>query len=72
MGLRHTNRSPNLEQKKKKKICKIVDFAIPAGPRIKLKECEKRVPRLCFRIEKIMEHEGNNYTNFDWCFSHGN
>ena len=27
---------------KKKKICKIVDFAFPADHRIKLKECEKR------------------------------
>ena len=27
---------------KKKKICKIVDFAVPANHRIKLKECEKR------------------------------
>ena len=26
----------------KKKICKIVDFAIPADHRIKLKECQKR------------------------------
>ena len=26
----------------KKKICKIVDFAVPADPRIKLKECKKR------------------------------
>ena len=26
----------------KKKICKIVDFAVPADHRIKLKECEKR------------------------------
>ena len=52
MGLWHTNRSPNLDQKsrpynnqqqqKKKKICKIVDFAVPADHRIKLKECEKR------------------------------
>ena len=24
------------------KICKIVDFAVPADHRIKLKECEKR------------------------------
>ena len=29
-------------KKKKKKICKIVDFAIPADHRIKLKEREKR------------------------------
>ena len=27
---------------KKKKICKIVDFVVPADHRIKLKECEKR------------------------------
>ena len=24
------------------RICKIVDFAVPAGHRIKLKECEKK------------------------------
>ena len=30
------------KKKKKKKICKIVDFTIPADHRIKLKECEKR------------------------------
>ena len=50
MGLGHTNGSPNLGQKnrpynnkkKKKKICKIVDFAVPADHIIKLKECEKR------------------------------
>ena len=45
----HTNGSPKLGQKtrpynnqEKKKICKIVDFAVPADHRIKLKECEKR------------------------------
>ena len=51
MGLWHTDGSPNLSQKtrpynnqqqKKKRICKIVDFAIPADHRIKLKECEKK------------------------------
>ena len=53
MGLWYTNGSPNLgsktrshnyrqKKKKKKKICKIVDFAVPAGHRIKLKEWEKR------------------------------
>ena len=31
-----------VNKKKKKKISKIVDFAVPAGYRIKLKECEKR------------------------------
>ena len=28
--------------KKKKRICEIVDFAVPADHRIKLKECEKK------------------------------
>ena len=30
------------KKKKRKKICKIVDFTVPADYRIKLKECEKR------------------------------
>ena len=46
----HTNGSPNLDQKtrpynnqqKKKKTCKIVNYAVPADHRIKLKECEKK------------------------------
>ena len=50
MGLYHTSRSPNLGQKtrpynnqqKKKRTCKIVDFAVPADHRINLKECEKK------------------------------
>ena len=31
-----------INKKKKKKICKIVDFAVTADHKIKLKECEKR------------------------------
>ena len=49
MGLWYTNGSPNLGQKtkpynnqQKKKICRIVDFTVPADHRIKLKVCEKR------------------------------
>ena len=55
LRLWHTHGSPNLghktrpynnQQKKKKKkkerICKIIDFAVPADHRIKLKECEKK------------------------------
>ena len=52
MGLWRTKRVPNLgqmtrpynnqKQQKKKKMCTIVDFAVPAVIRIKLKECEKR------------------------------
>ena len=50
MGLWHTDRSPNLGQKtrpndyqkKKKRICEIVDFAVLADHRIKLKEYDKK------------------------------
>ena len=50
MGLWHTDGLPNLGQKtrpynnqqQKKRIRKIVDFAVPADHRIKLKECEKK------------------------------
>ena len=48
MGLWHTHGSPNLGQKtrpynnqQKKRTCKIVDFAVLADQRIKLKESEK-------------------------------
>ena len=50
MGLWRTDGSPNLGQKtrlyynqqQKKRIWKIVDFAVPADHIIKLKECEKK------------------------------
>ena len=50
MGLWHTNGSPNLGQKtrsynnqqQKKRICKMIDFAVQADNKIKLKECEKK------------------------------
>ena len=49
MGLWHTNGSPDLDQKtrpynnqQKKRICKIVDYAVSADHRIKLKESEKK------------------------------
>ena len=63
-----------IKKKKKKKICKIVDFALPADHRIKLKECEKRDKYLDLarELKKTMEHESDNYTNYDWCFWHGN
>ena len=42
--------------------------------RIKLKECEKRDKYLDLarELKKTMEYEGDNYTNCDWCFWHGN
>ena len=62
------------KKKTKKKICKIVDFAVPADHRIKLKECEKRDKYLDLagELKKTMKHEGDNYTNCDSCFWHGN
>ena len=52
---------------KKKRNCKIVDFAVPADHRIKLKECEKKDKYLDLARElKKMEHAGDNYTNCNW------
>ena len=50
----------NQTTKKKEKICKIVDFAVPAEHRIKLKECEKRDKYLDLarELKKTTEHEG--------------
>ena len=55
---------------KKTRICKIVDFAVPADHRIKLKECEKRDKYLDLarELKKTIVHEGDVYTNCDWCF----
>ena len=63
MGLWHTNGSPYFGQKtrldnnqqKKKRTCKIVDFAVPADHRIKLKECEKKdkYPDLARELKKL-------------------
>ncbi len=68
-------RSPNLDQttrsnsnqQKKKRTCKIVDFAVPADHRIKLKKSEKKDQYLDLarELKKTMEHEANLYTNRD-------
>ena len=62
------------KKKKKKRICKIVDFAVSADHRIKLKECEKRNKYLDLarELKKTIEYEGDNYINCDWCFWHDN
>ena len=56
--------------KKKKRTSKIIDFAVLADHRIKLKECEKKDKYLDLAMnwKKTMEHEGDNYANCDWCF----
>ena len=59
---------------KKKRTCKIVDFAVSADLRIKLKECEKRDKYLDLtrELKKTVEHAGDNYTNCDWCVWNSN
>ena len=82
MGLWRTDGSPNLGQKtrpnnnntKKKRTCKIVDFAVPVNHRIELKLSDKKEKYLDFArgLKKTMEHESDNYTNCDWCFWYSN
>ena len=50
-----------LSTKKKKKICKIVDFAVPADHRVKLKR--KISTYTLLGIEKNVERESDGYTN---------
>ena len=47
-----------INKKKKKKNCKIVDFAVPADHIINMKECEKRdkYVDLARELKKTMEH----------------
>ena len=56
---------------RKKRICKIVDFAVPTDHRIKLKGSEKKDKYLDIARElkkKLWNYEGDNYTNRDLCF----
>ena len=48
-----------INNKKKKRICKIIDFAVPVNLRIRLKECEKKDKYLNIarELKKTMEHE---------------
>ena len=57
------------DSQQKKRTGRIVDFAVPAVHRIKLKESEKRdkYQDLARKIEKTMEHKGGGYTNCNWC-----
>ena len=59
---------------KRKRICKIVDVAVPADHRINLKESEKKVKYLDLarELKKTVEHESNNCANCNWCVRHSN
>ena len=64
----------NNYKKKKKKTCKIIYFAVPVNHRIKLKEIEKKDKFLDIGrgMKTNMEHEGDDYTNRDWCIRYSN
>ena len=59
---------------KKKRTCKIVDFAVPADHRIKQKEYEKKDKYLDLarELKKTVEYAGDNYTNFNRCVWNSN
>ena len=54
---------------KKMRICRIVDFVVPADNWIKLKESEKRdkYQDFAWELRKYIEHEGDGDTNCNWC-----
>ena len=62
-----SDRRPDLKiiNKIKKGTCKIVDFAVPADHRIKVKEYEKKDKYLDLdrKLKKTVKHAGDNYTN---------
>ena len=68
--------SPNNNQQKKRELAKIVDFAVPADHRIKLKEYEKdekdKYLDLARELKKTMELAGDNYNNCNWCVWNSN
>ena len=59
---------------KKKRTRKILDFAVPADHRIKLKECAKKDKYLDLarELKKATEHADDNYTNCNWCVWNSN
>ena len=53
-----------------------MDLAVSAGHRTNLKESEKKDKNLDhgrgFKKTTTMEHEGDDYTNPDWCSRYSN
>ena len=54
----------------KKRTCWIVDFAIPADHKVKIKENKKRDQYLENEKKKTLEHKGNGDTKCGWCHHH--
>ena len=53
---------------KRKRTCYIVDFAIPADHRVKVKESEKlgKYRNLAREIKNVVEHENDSDTLHSW------
>ena len=70
----NNNNNNNNNKNEKKRICEIVDFAVPADHRINLKDGEKKDKYLDLarELKKAVEHESNDCANCDWCVRHNN
>ena len=53
---------------KKERTCRIVDLAVPANHRVKLKGCEKidKYFEFAMEVKKTVGHESDNYTTCNW------
>ena len=53
---------------KNQKICQVIDFAIPANHRVKVKKSKKmeKIPGLYQRAVKAIEHKGDSDNNHSW------
>ena len=58
------------KNKNKKENLQNCRLSGPGWPQNKTERMWKEWPS--YKIEKTMEHEGDNYTNCDWCVWHGN
>ena len=45
-----------------------MDLAVPDDLGIILEESEKKSLDFAWELKKTIEYEGENYTNFGWCF----
>ena len=61
-NLTQKTRPYNNQPQQKKRICKILDFAVPADHRIKLKECEKKDKYLDLARELKKQKKTNSVT----------
>ena len=62
------NNNKKKKKKRKKRIYIIVDLAVPADHRVKLKESENKdeYQDLARGTEKTVRHESDVYTNYNW------